>query len=452
MRKKTVLVVVLVALVLTLVAGLALAQVVGDSAKGEEIWGQTGCKNCHGDAGEGKYARPLAGTGKSAEDWITQVRTPRRRMPAFSAEQVSNQAIADMQAFMQTLTGPDSFSSISYVAEPDDPMGKVLFHDKRCIACHGDPAGFVGNRFTEKGREVTSEAVIKQLRTPAKWMPMFSAAQVSDDEAAQIADFLKSLGMAPEAAPAAAGQAFELWDTLDTLEGYEWVDLTHAFEPGIPRWPGFEDAEFRTVYDYDADGFFAQEFVHVGQYGTHMDPPAHFIKGLRLVDDIELKEMAAPLVVINVADKVVANPDYELTVDDIKEWEAKYGPVPEGAFVAMRSDWSKRFDDVDQFFNKDESGQAHYPGWTLDALKYLYETRNIVASGHEPPDTDAAASQPETGFAAEAYILNTDHYQIELMANLDLVPEAGAIVFATVPKPKDGSGFPARVFAIVPKS
>ena len=241
-----------------------------------------------------------------------------------------------------------------------------------------------------------------------------------------------------------------MWDMVGKLEGYTFVDLTHTFAPGIPRWPGFEDAVFSTVYDYDDDGFYAQEFVHVGQYGTHVDPPAHFHKGLNFADQIDLKEMVAPLVVLDVSTKVAENPDYQLTIDDVKAWEEKYGPIPEGAFVAMRSDWSKRFSDVDSFFNKDETGQAHYPGWTLDALKYLYEEKGILASGHEPPDTDAAVQQNDTGFAAESYILEQNHYQIELMNNLDKVPEAGAMVFATWPKPKDGSGFPARVFAIVP--
>jgi kynurenine formamidase len=50
----------------------------------------------------------------------------------------------------------------------------------------------------------------------------------------------------------------------------------------------------------------------------------------------------------------------------------------------------------------------------------------------------------------ETYILGTDHFQTELIANLDKVPEAGAIVVMTFPKPKGGSGFPARVFAILP--
>jgi kynurenine formamidase len=46
--------------------------------------------------------------------------------------------------------------------------------------------------------------------------------------------------------------------------------------------------------------------------------------------------------------------------------------------------------------------------------------------------------------------LSTNHYQIELLTNLDQVPEAGAIVVVSFPKPKAGSGFPARVFAILP--
>ena len=252
--------------------------------------------------------------------------------------------------------------------------------------------------------------------------------------------------------PSASGEAgaVSLWEMLGELESHEFVDLTNTFAPDIPRWPGFPNAEFKTIYDYDTDGFFAQEFVHVGQYGTHMDPPSHFHKGLRSLDEIELKEMMAPLIVINVADKVAANPDYELTIDDAKAWEAKYGPIPAGAFVAMRSDWSKRWPNVDAYFNKDAAGQAHYPGWTVDVLKYLYEERKIVGSGHETPDTDAALAQTKTGFAAETYVLGTNHYQIELLTNLDKVPETGAIVFAIVPKPRNGSGFPARVFAVLP--
>ena len=38
---------------------------------------------------------------------------------------------------------------------------------------------------------------------------------------------------------------------------------------------------------------------------------------------------------------------------------------------------------------------------------------------------------------------------IELLANLSQVPESGAMVIVSFPKLKNGSGFPARVFAVL---
>ena len=64
-----------------------------DPVAGEGAWAEAGCKNCHGEAGEGLWAGPLAGHEKTAEEWIEQVRTPRRRMPSFSAEQISDATI-----------------------------------------------------------------------------------------------------------------------------------------------------------------------------------------------------------------------------------------------------------------------------------------------------------------------------------------------------------------------
>jgi kynurenine formamidase len=116
----------------------------------------------------------------------------------------------------------------------------------------------------------------------------------------------------------------------------------------------------------------------------------------------------------------------------------------------MRTDWAKRWPDAKAMENKDAKGIAHYPGWSLAALKCLYKERKITASGHETTDTDPGIATTKNDYSLETYILSTNHYQIELLTNLDQVPEAGGIVFITFPKPKGGSGFPARVFAIVP--
>lgn len=241
------------------------------------------------------------------------------------------------------------------------------------------------------------------------------------------------------------------------LVGKKLVDLTHVFSPGIPHWPGFPEEKRETIYGYEKGqgtmgaGFFAEIYTHVGQWGTHVDPPAHFHKGLRTVDQIELKEMILPLVVIDAHDEVAKNADYTLTMDRVKKWEADHGQIPAGSFVALRTDWSKRWPDAAAIENKGDDGVAHFPGWGEAALKFLYQERKITASGHETTDTDPGTATSKDDYSLETYVLGTNHYQIELLANLDQVPEAGAIVVVSFPKPKGGSGFPARVFAIVPE-
>jgi kynurenine formamidase len=245
----------------------------------------------------------------------------------------------------------------------------------------------------------------------------------------------------------------DAWQIISTKK---FVDLTHAFSPGVPHWKGFPDEKREILYWYEpgvgllGSGFYTQSFTHVGQWGTHVDPPAHFVKGLRTVDQISVKEMILPLIVIDVHEKVVKNPDYTITMEDIRDWEKRHGPIPEGTFVAMRTDWCRRWPDMEAMQNKDANGIAHYPGWSLDVLQYLYEDRKITASGHETTDTDPGIAASKDDYSLETYILKQNHYQIELLTNLDEVPEAGALVVVAFPKPKDGSGFPARVFAIVP--
>jgi len=247
-----------------------------------------------------------------------------------------------------------------------------------------------------------------------------------------------------------------VWDIQQRLVSKKYVDLTHAFAPGIPRWPGFPDETRKTIYWYDkrpdtqGTGFFSEVFTHVGQWGTHVDPPAHFVKGLRTVDQIDLKEMILPLVVVDVHEDCAKKPDYTLTLGRLKKWETDHGKIPSGAFVAMRTDWSKRWPDAAKMENKDDKGVAHYPGWSLATLRFLYEERKITASGHETTDTDPGIATTRADYSLETYILSTNHYQIELLTNLDQVPEAGALAIVSFPKPQGGSGFPARVFAILP--
>jgi kynurenine formamidase len=94
-------------------------------------------------------------------------------------------------------------------------------------------------------------------------------------------------------------------------------------------------------------------------------------------------------------------------------------------------------------------GEKHYPGWSVPVSQYRYLTRGVTATGHETTDTDPGIATSRGDYSLESWILHHGH-QIEMLANLDRVPEAGSLVMVTFGKPRGGSGFPARVVAIVP--
>lgn len=238
---------------------------------------------------------------------------------------------------------------------------------------------------------------------------------------------------------------------LEVLRSGRIVDLTHTVHTEIPRFGPFPKMTLETLYTVPESGFHVERVSFVTQYGTHLDAPEHFVENRRRLDAIELDELMLPLYVLHFEKEVAENPDFIVTPEHLAEWEARNGRIPEGAFVAFASNWSKRWASGDMT-NKDADGVAHSPGWGLDTLKILFEDRKVTAIGHEMLDTDASSDVIRRGFLdCEKYVLDTDHYQVELMCNLDQLPETGGVIFVGVPKFKDLPGFPVRAWAIVPQ-
>jgi kynurenine formamidase len=253
----------------------------------------------------------------------------------------------------------------------------------------------------------------------------------------------------PSAALAQAGsQGNSLAEAYRIIASKQFVDLTHSFGPLTPVWKGFGPATFSAAsdpatgrpYTIEKDGFRVFFYSMVGQYGTHVDPPAHFDPGGKTMDQIPLKQMILPLVVFDMTPMLKTDPNHALSVEDVKAWEYSHGRVPAGSFAAVRTDMYKDWDT-----NQERFKRAPFPAWSLDAIRFLYEQRGIVANGHESMDTDATDD-----LKSEAWVLKHGHWQIEVMANLDKVPATGALIVVTWPKPEHGLGFPARAFAILP--
>ena len=246
----------------------------------------------------------------------------------------------------------------------------------------------------------------------------------------------------------AIAQPGSLADAYKIISTKQFVDLTHSFGPLTPVWKGFGPATFVAAadpttgrpYTIAHDQFRSTFYAIVGQYGTHVDPPAHFDPQGKTVDEIPLKQMILPLVVFDITPLLAREPNHALTVGDIQSWEAWHGRVPAGSFAALRTDM-----DRDWATHPERFKRYPFPAWSLAAIRFLYEQRGIVANGHESLDTDSTP-----GLAAEKWLLQHGHWQIEVMANFDQVPATGALIVVTWPKPLHGLGFPARAFAILP--
>jgi kynurenine formamidase len=249
--------------------------------------------------------------------------------------------------------------------------------------------------------------------------------------------------------PASADRTPPLWRTYeDALRGAKYVDLTHAITPYIPVWAGFGPSTFGPTvdpatgiaYSFEKDGFEATRYVlATDQLGTQLDPPAHWSPDYPAIDELPPTFAVRPLVVISIVDQVAAAPGYHLSVDDVRAWEAEHGRIPEGSVVFVRSDWSKDWPDPEL------STRRPFPGVGLDALKFLHEQRHILFHGHEALDTDTTAT-----LEGEAWLLRNGYTQAEGVANLDQVPEAGALVEIGFPKFQGGVGGYARFIAICP--
>lgn len=245
-------------------------------------------------------------------------------------------------------------------------------------------------------------------------------------------------------------EQLKLWKQLEEWkEECIWVDLSYPLSPQTPHWVGWEALTVEEKMNLDEAIFAAHAYTTVGQYGTHVDAPNHMVKGGRSLDQIAISEMVMPMCVIDKEAACDKNPDYIMTVQDIKDWEQVYGQIPEGAFVVFKSGWSKR--DPELMDNLDQQGNRHFPGWSKEAVEFLVHQRNIASIGHETSDTEAPVTSGKTNYEVEYYMLDQNRIQLEMLRNLDACPAVGAVAFCTFPKVIDGTGFPSRVFALCPR-
>ncbi|MDR5653827.1 cyclase family protein [Ruixingdingia sedimenti] len=214
--------------------------------------------------------------------------------------------------------------------------------------------------------------------------------------------------------------------------------------------------EIHKISDYDSDGpFWAWNWLKVGEHsGTHFDAPHHWITGKDYADGytdtLSVQRLVAPVNVIDCSAESAADPDFLLTVDHVKAWEAKHGAINPGEWVVMRSDWDRYADDEGRFLNADATG-PHTPGPTAEVIQYLVE-KGIVGWGTQCIGTDAGQAGGMTPpFPAHNLLHANNRFGLASLANLSKLPPKGAILIAAPLKIANGTGSPIRALALVPK-
>ncbi len=182
-------------------------------------------------------------------------------------------------------------------------------------------------------------------------------------------------------------------------------------------------------------------------FATRLEAPAHYAPGLWTVAQIPPERLFAPLAVIDVRAQARRNPDYQLSVSDIAEWEKFHGQVPQGAVVMARTGWETRWNSRRAYRNNDNRGVPHFPGFSLQAVRFLVEGRNVVGLGI---DTASVNSGEVSNLPSPVrnYALSHSVYQIANISNLGQAPETGGLVLVAPAKLQDSPQAPVRVLAL----
>ena len=192
--------------------------------------------------------------------------------------------------------------------------------------------------------------------------------------------------------------------------------------------------------------------IRTGEHtGTHLDAPVHWVtaKDGEDVSQIRPRRLVAPAAVIDVSERVAADPDFLLEVDDVRRWEAAHGLLPAGGWLLLRTGWDARSGSQEAFLNADETG-PHTPGISVEAAKWLAEEAPVIGVGVETVGTDAGAAHSfDPPFPCHTFVLGAGKYGLTQLQNLNELPPTGAVLI-TAPLPiVGGSGSPTRVLALV---
>ena len=225
------------------------------------------------------------------------------------------------------------------------------------------------------------------------------------------------------------------------------VDLTHTLTDKFPFIPVKEltyPFELLPMATLEENGVAANSWKIHEHLGTHIDAPNHFISGQLSVDEIDLRDLVVPVVVIDIEDKASMDKDASVTVEDLRLFEDRYGKIPAHSCVMMYSGWEKRLHDS-TFVGLDKNLVKHYPGFSHEAISFLLKDRDIAGIGVDVLSFDPGVDETYSG---HKILFAAGKWGVECVANLDKIPKTGATIIVGAPKVGRATGGFSRIIAV----
>ncbi|MFQ6030799.1 MAG: cyclase family protein, partial [Dehalococcoidia bacterium] len=181
--------------------------------------------------------------------------------------------------------------------------------------------------------------------------------------------------------------------------------------------------------------------------GTHLNAPISFHPYGLDISAFPSERLVAPAAVIDLREQAAADRDHALTPDDILAWERQHGSIAEGSLVLLFTGWQAKWERPEEFLGQDASGGMHFPGFGVDAVRFLLEERMVAGIGI---DTHGVDPGQDDSFSVNRLVLAQPRIVLENLTNLDQLPPLGATLVIGILRLRGGSGSPVSVLAFVP--
>lgn len=236
-------------------------------------------------------------------------------------------------------------------------------------------------------------------------------------------------------------------------ETKKFVDLTHEFSKDTLHWPTATPFKLKKIFAGTAPrGYFyaVNDFTTCEHVGTHVDAPIHFAKGQENVAEIPLDHLIGNGVMVDVSNKTLKNPDYEVSVEDFVSWEHSHKKIPARSILLIRTGFENYWLDAKKYLGTDQfNGRGlnlmHFPGLSTAAAEWLIKERKIKAIGIDTVSIDFGQSKD---FLTHQILGKNNIPFFENVTNLKQLATRNFTVYALPMKIAEGTGAPLRIIAV----